>query len=311
MRAIKISLFIVAISTIGFFLIKSLVSTEGVRDIPLAENATTRRIEQEILLLGQLPNGKFCKDEYNHVKYLIDDAFKPHPPQHSFGRLGNTQLENDQQKENLIRKLYAAYADKFLLQVIYVFQGTEWDVKNLQFIRNECITLKKSTLLGKNSPVDKKFSEILTAIDKYYEIAGFISGCKGFRPLATGFADQFPISDVQAKISAASAYRSNNLGNRYVNNCTRLHAGLKEVPQILFKSHIGFLDNKIDQWSGKFGNGNYISHTDYVDKLNKPLASEIDALDNSIYQAPNFEGEQVRLSQKWNDDNSSAYNHTY
>jgi hypothetical protein len=157
--------------------------------------------------------------------------------------------------------------------------------------------------------VDKEFTKIQTIFDKYDEIVALISSCKGFAFSGTALSNRFPIADVQSKIARAADYRKNNLENGYVNNCIRLHDGLREIPQALFRAHVHYLDNKIDEWSEMYSN--YNSHSDYVNNLNRPLKTEIDTLDNDIYNVSNFDSEYKRLSGKWSADNTKAYNYKY
>ncbi len=309
MKKIKISLAIIVIASIAIFSIRSLVIMNKPKVIVLPKNLFTERIEKEIDSLEKLPESKFCKDAYDNVLFLIDDYYKPHPPQYPYGRLGDTQLENNHWKENLTKNLFSVYAGKFLSQALYVFSHSNWEFDDLRFIRQEYQTLKKSNLLERDSPVDIKFAEFQAIFNKYDEIAGFISTCNGFSYSSSSSSDHFPITEVQAKISRAVTYQNNNLENGFVNNCKRLHDGLKEIPETLFRVHIRYLDKKINDWSGFYSN--YSSQSDYVNNLYKPVKSEIDALDNAIYKVANFNSEYTRLTNKWSSDNSKAYSYSY
>jgi hypothetical protein len=315
MKGLKISLTIIVVAAIAFFVIRSLVGIGKPGEISLPKNQFTERVEQEIDSLGNLPDSKFCKDAYDNIKSLIDNFYKPHPPQYPYGRLGNTQIENDQRKENFTKELYSAYADKFIRQAFYVFRGSEWKNEDLQFIRSEYQTLQKSKLLERGSPVDRKFMEIQTIFSKYDEINNFISTNKSFSYSSYGLSNRFPISDVRGRIARAATYRNNRLENEHVNNCTRLHDGLKEIPQSLFRAHVRYLDNKISQWSGLYSN--YNSQNDYNNNLGRPIQNEIDALTKDIYNVTNlnnvanFDSEHKRLSDKWNVDKRAAYEYKY
>lgn len=305
MKAFKISLAAVVVLAIIIFVIWSWIDTGKGGEIALPKNQFTERIEKETKAISQFPDSKFCREAYDNVKYLIDDYYKPLPPKYPYGRYGNTQSENDQWKNNLTKNLYAVYAEKFISQSFNRFRGTEWNIADLNYIRRECQSLRKSGLLEKGSPVDKQFSEIQTILGKHDEIAGFISECKGFSYVSSSLLDRFPISDVQSRINQATTYLNNSLGNRYVNNCARLHEGLKEVPQELFRAHVRYLDNKINDWSGLYSN--YNSQSDYANNLYKPLKNEIDALDNDIYQVEILDSEYNRLSNNLSLDNQAAY----
>lgn len=300
MKAIKISLAVIVVATITFFVIRSFVSTDQVGEIQQSGNPFTDRILQEIKALQLKPDNKFCKEYYTEVAYHIDDN-------HKNSRLGKSKLENDQWKENLSKQLYAAYIDKFIKQAYYIFNRSEWAGNELNFIRNEYRTLQNSTMLERNSPFDKKLNEIKMIFNKYDEITGFISSCKGFSFSSIGLDIAFPYDDVKNKISAANSYRYNRLGNPYINNCTRLHSELKEIPQVLFRTHVRYLDKMISSWSNMFTN--YNTQKAYVIGIYSPLENKIDELDNDIYKISEFSSEYSRLKNKWEADGTNAYNY--
>jgi hypothetical protein len=302
MKALKIILAVIVVAAIAFFVRQSLVTIDATGKISLPENQFTKRLEQEIDSLGKLPNSKFCNDFYREISYHIDSYYDEN-------RLGATPSENEQWKENLSKNLYSVYVGKFIRQAFYVFRHSEWKIENLNFIRDEYQTLRKSKLLEKGSPADEKFKEIQTVFSKYDEIVGFITACKGFSYSADDLSDRFPIAGVKAKISQAAKYLNNHLENKHVNHCTRLHNGLKEIPQILFRTHTRYLDNKINRWSDLYHN--YNSQSDYANNLYKPLKNEIEALDNNIYNVANFDKEYNKLLDKWSADNTKAYNYSY
>lgn len=311
MKALKISLAVIVVAAIGTGVFLGIQNIIKPPSPPPAKNQFIAKIEQEIDSFGKLPDSKFCKGFYNDVAFHIDDFYRQGKlgEYNKDGKMYKDSLNNVQWKENLSKNLYAAYADKFVKQVFYVFRGSEWKVDDLKFIRSEYQTLRKSSLLEKGSPVDKEFTKIQTIFDKYDEIVALISSCKGFAFSGTALSNRFPIADVQSKIARAADYRKNNLENGYVNNCIRLHDGLREIPQALFRAHVHYLDNKIDEWSEMYSN--YNSHSDYVNNLNRPLKTEIDTLDNDIYNVSNFDSEYKRLSGKWSADNTKAYNYKY
>ena len=309
MKIFKISLFVIVVAAIGagiFFWIQNIKEPEKVK---APENQFTAKIEQEIEQLKAKPDNKFCKDFYIDVAYHINEFYKPVPPTYPYGRFGKTQSENDQWKENLESNLYSAYTEKFINQAKTVFRGSQWKPDDLRFIQAEKNELKKSKLLVAGSLVDKEFSSIQTALNKYNEIVSFISSCKGYGYSKTDLSVRFPIADVQTKISRAISLQQNRLENEFVNNCTRLHDGLKEIPKVLFKKHVWYLDNKISNWSDMYSN--YNSQSDYSNNLYKPLKAEIETLENDIYNVSNFDSEYNRLLQKWSEDNTKAYQHRY
>jgi len=301
MKAIKIILVIAVVAVIGFFVWKWLVEIDMLRTVPPpSTNPFTARIEREIDSLIRFPSNVFSPKFYQDIQYRIDDY-------HKQGFLGNSQSDNNQWKEILSKNLYAAYASKFVEQAMYVFTGSEWNITDLNFIRSEVRTLQNSTYLGPGSPVATSFTNMLTVLAKYDEITNFIASCRGFSYTSSGLSDSFPIANVQGKLSQAKTYQINRLENEYVNNCTRLQDGLKDIPAALFSAHVRYLDDKISQWSGLYCNGIYISHADYVNNLNRPLRDEIDALEDNTYGVSNSNSEHRRLLDRWSADNQDAF----
>ena len=310
MKELKISLVVIVLVAIGAGIFFWIQSTIKPAEVKAPENQFTAKIGLEIEQLKAKTNINFCKNFYTEVAFHINEFYKPLPPKYPFGRFGKTQSENDQWKENLESNLYSAYAEKFIKQAKSVFLGSEWKNEDLKFIQTEKNELKKSKLLVAGSPVDKDFTTIQTALNKYNEIVSFISSCKGYGCSKTGVLDHFPIAEVRSKIQRAATLRSNHLENEYVNNCFRLYDGLKEIPSKLFSAHVRYLDTKIDYWSNMWCN--YNSHRDYSNNLNIPLKNEINDLSNSnIYSGINLDGECTRLFNKWSTDNQKAYKATY
>jgi hypothetical protein len=300
MKTIKIILVILVTGTIGFFAVRGLVNIGGVDKLTPPENQFTMRVEREIDSLSKLPDDRFCGEFHKEIKYHIDDYYKSK-------RLGNDESENEQWKDILSKNLYSAYSGKFIKQAFHVFRSTDWDFADMRFIRAEYPTLKNSPLLEKGSPVDQEFTKIQQIFSKYDEIVGFIANCRSFSCSSYGLSDLFPISDVKNKISIANEYRNHNLENSYVNHCTRLHNELKEIPQVLFLSHVSYLNRKIQNWSGFYNN--YSTQSDYANNLYNPLKKEIDMLDNDIYRVPNFDGAYNRLLKQLENDGNNAYNY--
>jgi hypothetical protein len=270
----------------------------------IGENQFIKKIKQEIDSIGKLPDNKFCKDFYKEVAYHIDDY-------HKENRLGQNQSENDQWKDILSIKLDTAYIAKFIRQTLDVFGGSEWKNEDLIFIHSECDSLRNSKWLETGSPADRKLTEIQTVISNYKEIDKFISSCKSFSypgsDSDSDLDDRFPVDNVKGKILRAASYLNNCLKNEYLNNCTRLHDGLEEIPQALFQAHVRYLDEKIKKWSGWYID--YNSHSDYANNLYKRLRSEIEALDKKIYPVSNFDEKRENLLKKWSKDNEKAYNY--
>lgn len=303
MKALKISLAILVVATIGYFVWKGVVKTERIEEIPIPENQFTKKIEMEIDALTKLPDNIFCKDAYNDVNYLINTYYKE-------GRLGKDQSENDQWKENLSKNLYAAYAAKFIKQAFVVFRGSEWNVSQLTFIRQEKNLLASSPFLEKPSPVNDDFMKIQQILSKYDEIAGFIASCRNYSFSEIRLDVSFPITESANRIARAKKYRDNNLEHAYVNNCTRLHNELSEVNQYMFNAHVKSVNNKINQWVTKYKDTDYCtSQKDYAVNIYNPLKNELNLLDNEVYYVVNFDSEYLRLKRLIDNDSKDAFNY--
>ncbi len=307
MKLVKIILAVFVVGLITYFVINSLEDTPEKDKVAPAGNQFRENIEKEITALSKLPNSKFCKDSYNGVKSLIDDYYKPHPPQYPYGRLGKTQLENDQWKENYSKNLYSAYATKFIDQADYVFIYSNWQNSNLSFIRSECKTLKNSQFLEKNSPVDKSFSKIQQVLAKYDEINNFIATSKYFSFSDISLRSKFPFSDLKVKIARIDSYKRNRLENNYVNNCVRLHSELTANKKSLIDSYLTYLDTKINRWTGKYKQFQFNSFNSYQDIIYNPLKKELEDFKTNCNNNNYDNNRYIEISNKLNADRKEAY----
>jgi hypothetical protein len=300
MKTIKVALATLVLSAIAFFVIKSIFiepPVEGGKST--SGNPFIDKIQQEIKSITLKPDNNFCKESYSIAFFQINDF-------HKSRRFGNSTSENDLWKENLTKQLYAAYAQKFIKQAFYIFNRREWNNNDLNFIRDEYLALQKSNLLERNSLIDKKFNEIKSIFYKYDEIVSFISACNEFSYTEINLDLSFPIQNITNKISVAKKYRSNNLENTYVNNCSRLHIDLKKVPKNLFYVHVKYLDNIIDFWSNSYKN--FINQSSHKSSILFPIKEKIEILDmnKDIYDVPELENEQSRLEKKLEKDGNKA-----
>lgn len=300
MKTVKITLAVVVISAITATIIWGFMSLSKSDEIQLPKNLFINKIELKIDSLKKITESSFCDKYHEEIKYYIEDDYRNK-------RLGNTQKENEQWKKNLSSQLYAAYTAKFIMQAFYVFKGSEWENQKLNFIRKEYQALQlegiKSGFLETNSNNDIKFNEIKNILIKYDEITGFINSSKIITCNVYSLDAEFPISFVQNQISISINYINNNLENDYVNNCERLKIELNAIPQILFKEHVKYLDNKITAFSEQYKI--YKTYIDYKNNLYTPLLYQINNLNHDFY--PNTDEEYERLRNKWQADDTNAY----
>jgi hypothetical protein len=304
MKIVKISLTIVVIGIISFLVIQSLGGSPKIDKVAPPGNPFTQKIDEEIKNLSQLPENKFCNVKYNEVKYYIDDYYKSQ-------LLGKNKYENNQWKEILSKNLYSVYSSKFIKQSYSVFNKTEWNIKDIEFIRSECIILRKSEFLEKGSPIDNSYSKIQLILSKYDEINNFIASCNGFSYSDYGLDSSFPISNVTGKISKAKAYKTNNLENEYLNNCSRLHIQLNKIPELLFNKHYNYLKNKFilkTENNSRKEYKQYTSFNNYKMVFNTPLNTELGLMDKRIYNVNHFELKYEELKKILDDDSRNAYN---
>jgi len=301
MKTIKIILPIALIAVLGFFIWSWSVKVTGSIKVRPPENLFTARIEQEIDSLSKAGINSFCSNFYAGIKNRIAEF-------HSGGHFGNNNpKDNTQWQEILSKDLYSAYALKFAQQAFNVFNGSEWKIADINFIRREVNTLRNSSYLEQGTSVDSSFKNIHTILSKYDEIAGFISSCNNFSYNDYEIASSFPRDDISNKIQRSKIYISNGLDNRYVNNCTRLNEGLGNIPRYLFNKHISYLRSKIIKNSNRFRE--YPYQANYSEAIYTPLKSQIRELDNSLYNVSDdtFNSNYESLYQLLTSDNSNAF----
>jgi hypothetical protein len=300
MKTIKISLAVIVVGIIAFFIANSLIFSQEMDKIPPAENQFTKYIEQQIITLEKLPENKFNNIPYNDANYQIDDY-------HLNKRLGKNKLENDQWKDILSKNLYAVYTGKFIKQAYYVFNRNDWSLGDINFIRKECTTLRKSEFLEKGSPVDNSLAKIQQILGKYDEVNAFIAYCKGFSYTDYSFNSSFPLSTVKQKIARAELYKNNKLENNFVNNCFRLHNQMNDIKQSLFNAHYRYLENKFKNWQDLYSE--YTSFNEYKNNLLTPLSKELDLIDNDLYNVRDFDNKFDSLYNLLTTDSRNAYKH--
>lgn len=303
MKIVKISLVIVVIGIISFFVIKSLNGSSEKQIEPPKEKNSVPDIENEINNISRLNVNRFCKQEYNLVKYHIDQKYQSK-------LLGKNDYENKQSKERLSKDLFFTYTEKFINQAYYVFNNSEWKREDIAFIRNECTILRNSDFMEEGSQVDNKCARIQLVLSKYDEINNFIASCNRLSYSDYGLDSSFPVSNVREKISKAVAYRANNLNNIYVNNCSRLHIQLNQIPITLFNKHFNYLKNKFKLKTENNSKKEYKQFKTFIiyrTIFNTPLISELGLMEKSLYNVNQFNSKYNELKKILDDDYTTAY----
>lgn len=290
---------IIVLAVIVIVIINSLVETAPPPPPRPPENNFVKNIQADIDNLSLLPDNQFCKATFKSIAYRINQDYTNQ-------NYGKSEYANFTWKESLMKNLYAAYTGKFIKQAFFVFNHPFWEKSDLNFIREEVKGLKNSTYLEGGSIFSDKFTEINSIFDKYDSITAFISDCKGFSFMDMSLTAVFPVSDVQNNLLKATAY-DYNTGNSYVNNCSRLHIELKSVPEILFKSHVEYIDALLAHH--KFDYQGLSNFTQYRNDIFLPLDSILDGLENmqSVYGVPNFQSQYNRLRSLLDSNSRDAY----
>jgi hypothetical protein len=296
MKYLKIFLAIVVLGTISIFIWKWSTSIGKVTPSPPPKNLFTEKIETEIDSLKKMPTDVFCHDFYKNIQDGINEFYKN-------GDLGNSKKHNKQWYENLSKNLYAAYASKFIDQAMIVFNGSDWKIDDLNFIRSEVKILKQSTYLTSTS----YFGTIDEILSKYDEITSFIANCNNFYYSDNSINADFP--DLSNLVLKSNAYLSNNLDNSYVNNCASLKPDLEAIPRTLFNKHVSYLKDKIGSDDARYCKHDY--HSEFTQKIYNPLSNQLKALKNETYNIEEnyFLSQYNVLDNKLSTHNTSAFKH--
>lgn len=273
--------------------------------IQLEKNGFTKMNELKIESLRKMPDNSFCHDSFVEIKYCIDDDFKQK-------RLGKNHDENVQWSKNLYSNLYAVYSEKFIRQAFYVFRGAEWEIDKIKFIRDKYLSIQKegkqAGVLETNSDIDKKFKEIADVFSKYDSVMSFVNSCNAAANSEKNLNLPFPIDISKDLISRSFAFLLNNTKDEFLKNCGRLEKKLMEVPQLMFLAHVKFLDNKINEY-----NGRYIScesQIEYSKNVYQPLMKDIETIyQDDIYNENSSSTEYNRLYERIKIQNAEAYRH--
>lgn len=286
------SIWLIALAASGYLIYFIIMDTLPPPPPPNpTENLFIYKHQKDIEIMKSMSNFKDCKVLYKNISSSMKED------------IINSFID-DNQFNSLDKALNSTYIELFIAITNHYFEQPEWKTEDLTFFRGELQTLWRPNFIERGSPIDIQFAEIQAVFNKYDEIVRFINDSKRFSFSGYTLSDRFPISDVKNIISRAATYRNNNLENSYVNNCVRLHTGLKEIPQALFEAHLRYLKNKISRWTGFYSY--YNSQNDYINIFLQPFTDEIDALNNNTYNVSNLERERQSLIDRLNADRENS-----
>jgi|DEB19_MinimDraft_2_1074335.scaffolds.fasta_scaffold34355_2 hypothetical protein len=272
LKKIKIILPIAVVTIIGISILNWIVNINGPKKITPQKNLYTIRINNKIDSIIKMPINNFCPKIYKEIQYEINEF-------HNQKFLGTSASDNNQWQDILLKNLYSAYASKFTSQAYFTFKKSEWNTDDLKFISSELQMLRSSTYLDKNSPIANSFNLIYEIILKYNEINIFIFNCNHYNYSNYGLNIQFP--DMKDKIQKANNYLKNRLDNIYVNNCSSLKVGLKNVPNKLFEKQVNYLIKKINENGPRYNE--ISSQAEFINLIYSPLSLELESLNNDTY----------------------------
>lgn len=311
MKAIKISLTILVVGLIGYFVYQSIENKGGPSDrgdVALPENVYTQRINREIDSLKTFSDTIFAKHYYSDVLNRID-LF------HKSEKLNKDNAEfNDKHKEQLSKSLLSAYIKQFNKYAIYQFNQDGWSSAELSLNRNEINAIKRSPILSEGNEVETELKTPIEVIEKYDEINSFISTTYSVSGNINDINNGISLNDVKSKVHKARQYLSNDLDNKYVNKNTDLKHRLNQVPNNILSAQLSFFNKKVDKHGPTYKD--FPNSKAFTDKVYKPISKQ-------LYDTRNFSKDNLGLSKKnvvdkfeviiqnLKDYNKDAYNHDY
>ncbi|MCL2283820.1 MAG: hypothetical protein FWC26_10950 [Fibromonadales bacterium] len=314
MKAMKILLAVVAIAIIGFCVWKW--QEEIVRPERLSANlrSSSEIIKDSIESLRNAPANAFYKKRYGEIKYYINNYHGNNNKNLRFSKEDNV---NDQKRDDLLKELYFAYADKFIEFAMNVFNGSKWVSDDLNFIRDEAKILREektssgSKYLEKSGIIVDSLRKIDGILNIHDEIKKLIFACKNLKYEDYDMKSNFPDTNGSKKIKDANKYFTNYSTYDYIRNYTDLKNDLGSIPETLYKKHKEYLKKKIEENASTYKNFNDQDDykKNYENKIYLPLKKQIDFLEKNIYKINNKEidtKEDRKSLKKALDDNFNA-----
>lgn len=269
MKAVKILLVILVVAGLGYLAVSFLgPEPEPVDNIDgiIFENKYVADIEKKIEILRNKPESEFCVDYYEEVVNNINYCYE----QRRFDKKDKNHNASIAERER--QRLFTAYISLFVKQSYYVFNGSEWNVDKIKAIKKMTADMKKSKFMERGADADLSLDSINFILKKYDVVTSFYYKCYNFGYKYYALDSLYPVKTVQYMLEKAKDYETNGFGNEYVNNCKRLKQQISEVPQIMFKKHYKYYNNKIDSLCVNFANYDDLRH--YLDNLYTPMMTQ-------------------------------------
>lgn len=267
MKEFKIFLTILAIAAIG---IATAILTGGKIEEPTTVEVESNQYIKDILdaiaEIEELDYNKLNANNLTEVDYRLKEYSKPSQSSDLYGKLGESQKENEEMYNQLRSNLYAAYTQKFIEKAQRVFHPNAWEHSDLIYVSNEIDRLKKSGYIHNGSEAEKSLDKYSERLSRYNEVIEFISQNQSFTYSDYALSKSFPGS-IKQKVDG------DILINRDKTNSVELIQQLNELPLKIIQAHETYLSNKISYWSNMFEN--FASYDDYKTNLYDILKLEI------------------------------------
>lgn len=279
MKTIKISIFIIAIAAIGFFIYQSYPCCDLPESLRFnqecydceepekaddSENAYFNKLRNEIKLLETDSKTGFQKNAYLVLQNLIDSDREA------------DRIDN-QEEQVLKEELLRTYAQGFNDYSFGIFNGNEWNPQDLNHIKNESDALLNNPMI-KSGSLRNDVEDVAAVMESYHKAYALIARANSFYP-SISLNHSFNDNDKASTIKGIAAGFSHD---KYLKNCDRLVNGLNEIPVILYGKHFNYLQRKIDVIAPTYKD--YGSQPLYSRCIYEPLKSEI----NDFYTSNGF-----------------------
>ena len=262
MKYLKTTLIICAIVA-GLIFIQFFKSneTDAVEEVNIKGNTFINSINQQIETIKNSDRKTFSKTLYEETIYSINEAKK------------NNKI-TPQWAKNLAQKTEFIYHDKFINEAHFVFSKTEWNVTDLNYVRNEINRLSRSAFIESKTELNK----LNKVIAEYNAIQAFLAKAENFSVTnnITNFSDDFDLQTSRVYIeNALKMSRTNS----EVRNNNSLISQLGNVKTWMYQKHLDFLNNKYD-FINRISCSTY-GYYNYYNQVCNPLFNDLNIFKNN------------------------------
>lgn len=301
-KSIKIVLTIVALGVVGFLAWKFIGDDmNDVVEKPSFDPTTfTKKLDRRIDSIKNMPEHRFCRDLYDLTMH--DITFYD-----SQNVLDPEDINNDSTVAVYYKKiLLVAYCNKFCAQTKYVFEKTNWENANIDFIREETNNIINAQYMTSGNCYDK-LNEIKSVLKERDNVMNFIKKC-GYPQTNGSIEVHYDQNHDSQLISKAKNYlNGNELIHKEILNDSEIKRGLEVVNVVTCYRHFNYLKRKVEYWSNRYSAFN--KQLDYSNAVYTPLDAQVNAIDNVIYHIDqnDFDQKYNEIRRELNANNDKAY----